>query len=352
MAAKLALLATHPPTFPLALAHRTPQRTGVEIWTGHGGRLGAAVGRYGGVAAAWLDLSTGINPIGWDASGVAIDWRALPDEGALTGLESIAARYFGVEARHVCALPGSEIGLRLIGSLVSGAATAHVTPAYRTHGEAFSGAAIPPAAAESVLARGGTVILANPNNPDGRVIPPERLVALADVGGTLVVDEAFADVDPAISVAGAVHDDRRLIVLRSFGKFFGLAGVRLGFAIGPEAVIAPLRGLLGSWPVSAAAIGIGIAAYGDVAWIDAMRERLRGEAVALDAVLARHDLDAIGDCPLFRLIETDDAAALFERLARRRILTRPFDYDPRWLRIGLPGSAEGLARLDEALSHG
>jgi cobalamin biosynthetic protein CobC len=180
----------------------------------------------------------------------------------------------------------------------------------------------------------------------------EELLRLARGSeGWLVVDEAFADILPQISVVPHLDASARVLALRSFGKFFGLAGVRLGFAIGPEAMIAALRRKLGSWPVSSAAIRIGTAAYRDTPWIAAMREKLAADAIALDAVLAGHGFDPVGACPLFRLI-AGDGAALFDRLARQGILTRPFDYAPTWLRLGLPGSDAALARLDRALSDG
>ena len=168
----------------------------------------------------------------------------------------------------------------------------------------------------------------------------------------LMIDEAFADADPGLSMAARVRDDRRLLVFRSFGKFFGLAGVRLGFVLGPSDALAQLRSRLGSWPVSSAALAIGAAAYADTRWIAATRERLDGEAAALDVVLRRHGLAPQGTCPLFRLVVVADAHRLFERLARQAILTRPFEYQPTWLRIGLPGSPDALARLDAALDRG
>jgi cobalamin biosynthetic protein CobC len=229
-----------------------------------------------------------------------------------------------------------------------------MSPGYRTY-EAMTGG---PAVAADALATapGRSLVIGNPNNPDGRTTSRVRLHALLDgLAGSsdwLVVDEAFADICPDISIADVIEEDARLIVFRSFGKFFGLAGVRLGFVLGPRAVIAHFRDRLGSWPVSAAAIAIGARAYCDVDWIAAAKVRLRSDAAALDGVLAAHGLTPTGDCPLFRLVETDDAAALFDRLARRAILTRPFDYAPNWLRIGLPGSAKALDRLDRALAHG
>jgi cobalamin biosynthetic protein CobC len=321
-------------------------------WTFHGGRVEDARARYGGTN--WLDLSTGINPHAWPTESLPPpDWRALPDETALKAMEEAAADYFGLSPRRLCAVPGTEIGLRLLGQLLPGPA-AHVAPCYRTHGEMFAQNMVTDTRA--IDDHVGTLVLANPNNPDGREIAPDRLVARMDAprtaGEWLIVDEAFADTAPGISLASAIDDDRRLVICRSFGKFFGLAGVRLGFVLGPTPLIARIRATLGAWPISAAAIAIGHAAYRDRPWIAAMRERLHADAAALDAVLLRHGLNPIGACPLFRLIETPDAMALFDRLARNAILTRPFDSHPDWLRLGLPGGPEALARLDEALGEG
>lgn len=311
-------------------------------WTWHGGGLRAAREHFGTGDEPWLDLSTGINPNPWPGvEGLAIDWQRLPDEADLRRLECAAAAHFGADADHVCALPGTEIGLRLAGDVLPGPAR-YLAPSYRTHGDMFGGA-------EPVTwsdAGDATLIVANPNNPDGSTVAPEHLLAQQ---GWLVIDEAFADHAPELSLADAVSDERRLVIFRSFGKFFGLAGLRLGFVLGPCAVVARFRARLGAWPVSAGAIAIGAAAYADRAWIEASRIELSRQAAALDAVLERHGLSPRGDCPLFRLVETDQAEALFERLARRAILTRPFDYDPRWLRLGLPGCEADLARLDAAL---
>lgn len=321
-----------------------------DLWTWHGGALDAAKRHFGESEAGWIDLSTGINPAPWPGAGTpAIDWHRLPEPDALAGLEAAAAVFFGVEARHVCAVPGTEIGLRLAGRLIGGDAS-HVAPGYRTHGAMFAGSAA--TARDAAPARGGALVVANPNNPDGHILDPHALRAARAPHDWLLVDEAFADAQPAISVAPDISDDARLIVFRSFGKYFGLAGVRLGFVIGPQRFLSELRALLGAWPVSAAAIAIGTAAYRDRDWIDAARRRLRTSAATLDEVLQRHDLIPVGDCPLFRLVETPDARALFERLARAAILTRPFADQPHWLRFGLPADVHALARLDAALANG
>ena len=149
---------------------------------------------------------------------------------------------------------------------------------------------------------------------------------------------------------GAIGGER-VVALRSFGKFFGLAGVRLGFVIAAPDILSRLRDWLGDWPVSAHAIAWGSAAYADRAWIAATRIALVERATALDAVLARHGLIAKGACPLFRMVETPDAPAIFRRLAAAGILVRPFADAPERLRFGVPVAAD-LARLDEALRHG
>lgn len=322
-------------------------------WTWHGGGLAAAKAHFGEGSLPWIDLSTGINPHSWPgAADVVIDWHRLPDEGALADLEAAAAHYFGANPANVCAVPGTEIGLRLFGETLT---TSHYRlPSYRTHGEMVHGAT--PISGEAIdTGDGQTLILANPNNPDGRILYRSALLDMLDrpgESGWLVIDEAFADTNPEISVAGDVCDGRRLIVFRSFGKFFGLAGLRLGFVIGPSAEVARMRKRLGAWPVSAAAIAIGTAAYRDDAWIDAMRCRLRQDAMRLDATLASAGYRARGECPLFRLVEVDDADAVFRHLAGQSILVRPFDDHAHWLRLGLPKDAAEMERLEAALHGG
>lgn len=239
-------------------------------FTFHGGRLADAMARFGTGDAPWIDLSTGINPHGWPgADHLAVDWQALPDAGALNDLEAAAAAFFGADPAHVCAVPGTEIGLRMLGDILPGPAV-HAQASYRTHGEMIRESRTV-SLTDLELEQAATIILANPNNPDGRITPPAALLGWLEArrggAGWLVVDEAFADVSPEISLCAHVHDARRLTVFRSFGKFFGLAGVRLGFVLGPRELIAQYRRRLDSWPLSAAALAIGTAAYRDADWI-------------------------------------------------------------------------------------
>jgi cobalamin biosynthetic protein CobC len=220
----------------------------------------------------------------WPETHSPIDWRALPDEQALAALEEAAAAHFGCHPDHVCAVPGTEIGLRLAADLLPRDA-AHGVPGYRTHGAMIAGSTpiMPEAMASSTAA---TLILANPNNPDGRLLSRDHLLALVEAR----LDRARRSLcrhHPGHSLAPMIDDARRLVIFRSFGKFFGLAGLRLGFVLGPRPLLATLRARLGAWPVCAAALAIGTAAYRDTGWIAQMRARLVAEADALDAALAR-----------------------------------------------------------------
>lgn len=321
--------------------------------TFHGGRIADAEHHFPDAPRPWLDLSTGINPHPWrPPAPVDEDLHRLPSPDALRALEDAAAAAFGTVAA-VAATPGSEIALRLLAYMNLPRPWHVVTPCYRTHRDALPGATcIAAHGIEEAAGQGGTLLLANPNNPDGRLLLPDRLLALARRaaarGGVLVVDEAFADALDGASILPLLRDGDPVLVLRSFGKFYGLAGVRLGFACGAPALVAPIAAVLGSWPVSATALALGTAACRDAGWAAATRARLAAERDALDALLRAHGLAPRGACPLFRLVETERAAALFAHLAGAGILTRPFEDHPHWLRLGLPGS--GFARLAAALS--
>lgn len=320
--------------------------------TYHGGRIDAAKALFPNAPAPWLDLSTGINPVAWTPpEGLEVDAAPLPDRSALAQLEALAAAHFGVAAERIAAVPGSEMALRLLPLLGLPQPIVAVRPSYGTHG-AVASTRVDQSALDDWTGHAGSLLIANPNNPDGVHRSPEQLARLAAAqeraGGWLILDEAFADAMPG---SGFVGGDQ-VVVLRSFGKFFGLAGVRLGFVIVAPAMLARLRELLGDWPVSAHAIAWGCAAYADREWIAATRIALCERASAMDEVLARHGLTARGACPLFRMVETPDAAAIFQRLAAAGILVRPFADAPERLRFGVPAAAAELERLNRALRHG
>jgi cobalamin biosynthetic protein CobC len=196
------------------------------------------------------------------------------------------------------------------------------------------------------------VVIVNPNNPDGRLHDRAALARIAALvrerGGWLVIDEAFADLDPACS-AVALCADLPAIILRSFGKFYGLAGLRLGFAIGSPSIIERIAVALGPWPCSGPALAIGRAALLDQDWADRTRETLKSQAAKLDAVLIAAGFAIIGGTALFRLAQHSDAKARHAALARQHIWCRRFKHDDTLLRFGLPGDHAGFDRLAAAL---
>jgi len=308
----------------------------------HGGRLREAMAAYPDAPRPWLDLSTGINPEPWAGQRAPADaLRRLPDPAALAELEAAAARAFGVEDKaRVVAVPGAEAALRLLPGLLGGARVALVTPIYGGHAEAWAARA--PIAVSTLSDPGArdadVLVLVNPNNPDGRRISRADLAVLAEersaAGRWTVVDESFVEVAPELSVASLAIE--RLIVLRSFGKFYGLPGARLGFVIGGKAFARHLRVLLGDWPLGADALALGLGAYADDIWRATARAWLAAQAVDVDAVLTEVGLKTVGGCDLFRWVEVADAHAVFQRLCEQGVLTRPFVDRKDRLRIGLP----------------
>jgi cobalamin biosynthetic protein CobC len=171
------------------------------------------------------------------------------------------------------------------------------------------------------------------------------LVDAREGRGLLVIDEAFMDVGPADASLGGEIARRNIVVLRSFGKFFGLAGLRLGFALAKPEIAARLAGALGPWAVSGPAVMIGQRALADIAWVNAMRERLEQEARRLDAALAGGRIEVVGGTSLFRLVRTSAADRLFHHLGRAGIWVRRFPEHQAWLRFGLPGTERAWDRL-------
>lgn len=322
----------------------------------HGGRLSVARARWPDAPGPWIDLSTGINPAPYPIGDIdPASWAQLPDPAALGALEAAMAQSFGVAADRVVACAGSEAALRLLPLLLPANVRVGIAgPTYGSHADAWRGAVVAPLG--ELTARLDTIdvlVVVRPNNPDGAIADGAMIAdaarRLAARGGRLVLDEAFADAVPGASLA-ARDWAREAIVLRSFGKTYGLAGLRLGAAIAPRDIVRSLREQLGDWPVSGPAIAIGTRAYEDDAWLAATRDRLAADAARLDALLGRHRFAAHGQCPLFRLIDDDRAAKLHDHLARHGIWTRAFADHPRWLRLGLPGSAD-WARLNDALER-
>ncbi len=318
----------------------------------HGGEVDAFAEAYGIPRERWIDLSTGINPVAFPIPELANDyWQRLPDSGLDGWLRDAAAAHYGVaDPAHVVPTPGSQAAIQWLPRLVSSTRVAILGPTYHEHAHCWSEAGhsvIEVADPYRIPDRADVVVCVNPNNPDGRRLEPEAMLALAK-GRLLVVDEAFADLVPEISLAGAVGTGD-VVVLRSFGKFFGLAGVRLGFVLTGEPLATKLLGAMGPWAVSGPAAAIGAVALADAAWARAGRIRLTAAAGRLDGLLMRNGLVVAGGTALFRLAACDRASELFEHLAQAAILVRRFPDQPTWLRFGLPADDAGFERLARAL---
>lgn len=315
----------------------------------HGGRLAEARRAHPSAPTPWLDLSTGVNPEGWrQGRAPTAALSRLPDPADLEALEAAAAGFFGCDPARVVAVPGAEAGLRLLPSVLDAARVAIASPTYGSHADAWRLAGAQVTEVErAALFRQPTdaFVVVNPNNPDGTLTPGAELVAGA-AGRWLVIDESFIEVAPEFSAVSAMTD--RTVVLRSFGKFHGLPGVRLGFVVASPERAARLRLRIGDWPVGADAISLGVAAYGDAGWAERTRRRLERDAVRLDRLLVEAGFEIVGGTSLFRLTRAGDAKRRAEALAEQGVLVRTFAHDPMLIRFGLPGRKE-WPRLQAAL---
>lgn len=304
-----------------------------------------------------MDLSTGINPHSYPLFELpATALSRLPEPARVRELNALAAAAYGApSALNIAAAPGTQILLPRVASLVPPGSALVLGPTYAEHARAaaIAGHTVAEVSDLGDLVDADLAVIVNPNNPDGRVVERERLLNLAGAlhskGGLLVVDEAFMDVGPRENSVAGDAGQGGLVVLKSFGKFFGLAGLRLGFAIAAEPVAQRLEAELGPWAVAGPALEYGVRALDDHAWQDEMRERLRSEAARLDALLQHFHMPVTGGTPLFRYIEIADAAELFAWLGVHGILIRNFSWSATALRLGLPGSEAEWARLESAL---
>ncbi|MDU8929521.1 threonine-phosphate decarboxylase [Alisedimentitalea sp. MJ-SS2] len=306
----------------------------------HGGGIDAAVARWGGARSDWIDLSTGINPVPYPVGEVSAEaWTALPDHGALERLLAAARTFWDVpEGVEIVAAAGASAPIAALPGLWPQGRVCIEGPTYNEHEAAFRTAGWD--VVQAAVSETGARVIVHPNNPDGRCYGAADLTA-----PVMIIDESFADVMPSQSLIAQAGPGR--VVLKSFGKFWGLAGVRLGFAIGGREEITRLGERLGPWAVSGPALEIGARALEDEAWAEATRERLERDAMRLDRLMEPHG-KLVGGTTLFRLYDVGDAAAFQGRLARQHTWSRIFPYSERWVRLGLPGP-EGWERLETAL---
>ena len=325
----------------------------------HGGDLGEAVAQYGGAPNAWLDLSTGINPNPYPLPPLPDDvWQRLPSRADEAALFAAARRAYAVpDGVDIAAASGTQTLIQWLPRLAAPGTVAIVSPTYSEHAAAWQ------LAGHEVIAIGARddipqavryIIIVNPNNPDGRIMDHAALTRIgkliAERNGLVMIDESFADLDPAIS-AVALCKMLPIVVLRSFGKFYGLAGLRLGFVVGAPEWIARISEAIGPWPCSGPALAIGRSALNDTAWANRSRASLQEQALQLDTVLRAAGFSPAGGTALFRLVRHRNTSSCRTTLARQYIWCRRFGWADDLLRFGLPPNEAALDRLARALSE-
>lgn len=321
----------------------------------HGGNLRDAAAQFSGCRDAWIDLSTGLNPHGYPAPAIAASaWHRLPETDP--HLLARAASYYG--AGSMLAVAGTQAAIQVLPHMRAPSRVVVAAPSYAEHAHHWGmhGHAmrqVPYANLEAALSTCDVMVVCNPNNPTGATVAPHLLLAwaarLAARGGWLVVDEAFADTDPLLSVA-AFSDRPGLIVLRSIGKFFGLAGVRVGFVGAQPALLGKLADSLGPWTISGPAQQVCIAALGDTAWQARTQKQLGEGGVLLRALLAQHGIASQGTA-LFQWWPERRPEAFWQHMAERGIWVRLFRQAARGIRLGLPPDEAAWRLLDAALNE-
>ncbi len=318
----------------------------------HGGNINAARRLFPHAPEPWIDLSTGINPVPYPISEFpAASLSRLPEASEQAALEATAAQaYCAAPWAEIVAAPGTQAIIQWLPRIVPAARVGILGPTYGEHEKSWraGGAEIVNAASLAELAGCDVGIVVNPNNPDGRLSSPNALKQAASQVGTLIVDEAFMDViHPSASLAPVLPANA--VLLRSVGKAYGLAGLRLGFAVVHPNLGPKLRAALGPWAISGPAIAIGEQALADSAWLADATRRLTADSARLDRLLAAAGFTIIGGTPLFRLARSGVASDWFGRFAEAGILVRPFPTDTGLLRFGIPHPLPEWERLAAVL---
>ena len=318
----------------------------------HGGNLDRAISQFGGNRKEWIDLSTGINPYTYNVFDLSSDiWRELPDQQLIES--AIHSAKIAYQAKSSCLpLAGVQQVIQLLPFIIK-KKTKNVCilyPSYNEYEVQFQRANWNITRCQNVdeMKDANCAIIVNPNNPDGKKFLPNELLELSNTVGTLIIDESFCDLYPHLSVLPHLTEHHKnIIIFRSFGKFYGLAGLRLGFVFSCEKTINEFSYTLGKWAVSGPALAIGACALTDDSWRQQTLEKLEADALRLDKIAQQNGLESVGGTNLFRLYQCNNAKDIQHKLAKQRIWTRIFSYSEYWIRLGLP-KEDGWDRLERA----
>ncbi len=319
----------------------------------HGGNMDAAIAQYGGDPKSWIDLSTGINRVAYPAPVFPDNiWGALPTQSLINETKAAAKLAYKSDAPMLITA-GAQGAIQMLPHFLPRGEMRVLAPTYNEHAASFrrAGWRVKEVPTLADLNGADVAVVVNPNNPTGAIFTPNEILNLSKLVGHLIVDESFCDPYPDHSVANLAGQSG-LIVLRSFGKFYGLAGVRLGFVLGDKIMIEKLQDMAGPWPVSGPALAIGAQALSDKAWAAKTIARLHDDVTQLDEIAANAGWARKGGSLLFQLYETPDAHLAQDTLAKSQVWSRIFPYSDRWIRLGLPANATELERVKYALARG
>ncbi len=326
----------------------------------HGGDIIWAANTFGIPHENWLDLSTGISPWSWPCENMPIEpFRTLPPND--DQLRETARKYYACDVEHILPVPGAQFLISMIPFWVKKGRVALPSIGYREHLNAWIKAGHDtvfyrdPHEIFSMIEKGDLnyIVIINPNNPTSEKMSPDTVLAIQSQlrqkhgqNRLLVLDEAFSDSFPELALPNTERDSNTL-VLRSFGKFFGLAGVRLGFFIANPKWLSKFRDVHGPWLVSHPALWLASRALADTPWINQQRRRIKAQSEALRGFLLEHYDDAmIRSSDLFQTVfaSADELYRDFLAFAQQGILLRYQSYGDHsaWLRFGLPGETMPL----------
>lgn len=308
----------------------------------HGGALDEAIKLYGGTANEWLDLSTGINPYHYPIDNVSVNsWTQLPQNSALDGLLLSASAAYNCAVQNIMAANGTQILIENLPKIFDKSTVAILSPTYEEHAHNWRklGHNVILTDDITIAKTADHLIMVNPNNPDGKLYSTPETKKLQEYfaakNGYLIIDEAFMDLTSDVSLAGEIGTDG-LIILRSFGKFFGLAGMRIGFMLAPVEMVAKMQNMLGLWNIAGMALEVATTALKDMKWQAEMRHTLADDMREMHRILQRNGFSIIGSTNLFCLVsipnEEISAHKYFDKLASHHILTRKFTNDDTILR--------------------
>jgi cobalamin biosynthesis protein CobC len=335
----------------------------------HGGDIFSASRLYGTDESEWIDLSTGINPCGYPVAPLAPEiFQQLPYPSA--ELQRCAAAYYGNSS--LLPVAGTQAAIQALPQCLSQTTSTNaiLLPAvgYQEHRKHWLKNGLTCVDYPSLQLEPATtfidrqlqqnpnqhLLIINPNNPTGLSFSPQQLLHWSQQlapGACLIVDEAFMDISPEKSLLQAdVFLPDNVIVLRSCGKFFGLAGIRLGFVFASEAIRSQLQESLGLWMISGPTQAIAIQALNDEAWQQQARVSLnRYSAVTrglfeplvnqFESRVNQFERSQVSHHALFSSYRIDASTAswLQDYFAHQAILLRviPVNDDDSILRIGL-----------------